>query len=811
MAVSTTNAISGPFVANGVTTAFPFTFKCLDIDEVRVTLTVSDVESDVSSDDYSVTLNALGNGGTVTFDTAPAAGSVLIYSDPEFIQETGFASGQPFSPAVLNTALDRAAVRDQYLKREVLSALRMPQGENAALLPSVAARLGKFLAFDAGGDPIAASGTGADGALRADLATLLGALMVGVSHPALATGTARTVAAELQDRPSVMSIGTVTADGVTDDSAALQDFIDECEAEGYGYMHFPGFKGNYKLDAPLRFHLGDFLIQGDAGVRLTHPFTDGTSRTMRQGALVAGTSTTHLLDIGDYKTKPGGDPSPYAENEARNLAMANTVKNIAMRGSTTATTDGIRLTGIQNGPDRIFVLRELSGYNLNRGIYVPPPPAGVTIQAANLHVEDVSINYGQYGMLADGWVYGAVFNNVNFEGNALGAIHGVFNSAIQISNSMLENTKNPVNLTPVTSLCVRAWGNYFEAHSTSDYLYRVVGYDSYLQYQADINGDILGSAVGLPTDHVRLEYGGRWKIDADRRYSVLIRDIPLNETFIIDNGSTIFERQGALRIDRLRGTLAAGFGFARTDPGSTHTHSYPHDPAVTVPAQTPLGVMDVVDMADGMRVDFGETINGKLIEMSFMMRCDPAQAVAFPPAQFQARTPAAQFVNGPGAIIDYLAGDISQGEWKMITILWRGSNIVDIVEFFVDNALRGKVQIAGVTHKIHGTYAGDGTDGIKVITPVALNYKPAIGSVASASTVTLPLSEVTKITGTTNIANITATRCAGRRVTLIFADVLTVTDGGNLKLSANLTTAANTTLTLVCDGTNWFEVGRSAN
>lgn len=84
-------------------------------------------------------------------------------------------------------------------------------------------------------------------------------------------------------------------------------------------------------------------------------------------------------------------------------------------------------------------------------------------------------------------------------------------------------------------------------------------------------------------------------------------------------------------------------------------------------------------------------------------------------------------------------------------------------------------------------------------------------TVASAATISVPdgLSLVL-ISGTTGIKTINATS-AGHVVTLKFAGALTVTDGSNLKLAGNFTTTADDTLQLVCDGTNWFEVGRSAN
>ena len=84
-------------------------------------------------------------------------------------------------------------------------------------------------------------------------------------------------------------------------------------------------------------------------------------------------------------------------------------------------------------------------------------------------------------------------------------------------------------------------------------------------------------------------------------------------------------------------------------------------------------------------------------------------------------------------------------------------------------------------------------------------------SVASAAAVTLPAyTDVVQVTGTTGITSIAASR-PGRRVTLIFADALTVTDGGNLRLAGNFVTTVDDTLTLACDGTNWHEVGRSVN
>lgn len=84
-------------------------------------------------------------------------------------------------------------------------------------------------------------------------------------------------------------------------------------------------------------------------------------------------------------------------------------------------------------------------------------------------------------------------------------------------------------------------------------------------------------------------------------------------------------------------------------------------------------------------------------------------------------------------------------------------------------------------------------------------------SVASATTIAIPdNADTCLITGTTTITSITAKR-AGTRVTLVFAGILTFTDGSNLKLAGNFVTTADDSINLVCDGTNWFEISRSVN
>lgn len=84
-------------------------------------------------------------------------------------------------------------------------------------------------------------------------------------------------------------------------------------------------------------------------------------------------------------------------------------------------------------------------------------------------------------------------------------------------------------------------------------------------------------------------------------------------------------------------------------------------------------------------------------------------------------------------------------------------------------------------------------------------------NIASAATINLlGRGEFFNITGTTNITSITAS-WIGRVVTLVFSDVLTFTDGSNLKIAGNFVTTADDTITLIAGSVNWYEISRSVN
>lgn len=93
-------------------------------------------------------------------------------------------------------------------------------------------------------------------------------------------------------------------------------------------------------------------------------------------------------------------------------------------------------------------------------------------------------------------------------------------------------------------------------------------------------------------------------------------------------------------------------------------------------------------------------------------------------------------------------------------------------------------------------------------------YNPGTGmgeDIASGAAINIPVKgTVFTVTGTTGINSFTGSGPA-RVITLVFADVLTLTDGSNLKLAGNFTTSADDILMGMWDGINFYEISRSAN
>jgi hypothetical protein len=135
---------------NGVTTVFPYAFKILSADDLKVT--VDNVLRTLGAD-YTVS-GVGGNGGNVTFLVAPANGAIVVrYSDTLMKRDTDYQQNGDFREDVVDADFDRLwlGLRDTTSKAD--RSLRAPPGETFGDLPVAATRVSKLLGFDGSGVP----------------------------------------------------------------------------------------------------------------------------------------------------------------------------------------------------------------------------------------------------------------------------------------------------------------------------------------------------------------------------------------------------------------------------------------------------------------------------------------------------------------------------------------------------------------------------------------------------------------------------------------------------------------------------------
>lgn len=441
MSVTVTNPVSPLYYPNGTTTVFPFDFKVMSENEVSLV----DADGDaVVGFSYSVTV-AEDEGGTVIFDTAPAAAdlaSFRIISAPALGQPSEFGSSTTFNPRTLNGPFDRLAVQVIDLANKVGRTLRLPIGSSAIDL--VGDRVGKFLSFDGSGNPIYSSGTGADAGLRVDLAGNGGAALSGFVQ-ASSSAVARSIQAKLRDTINVKDFGA-TGDGATDDSTAIQNAVNAAIANKSHRVFFPFQNGErYNLgSSTITIAASGFHLVGDAAP-LYNPDNNG---------YITGTAAV----LFDY----GGGSAAHATNQF-------TVDGLAFY-TTGLTQTAIKATQDNNGPHRGMIFRGVSGKGFARVISIAPP-TGANLGAATVVVEGCVFLGNTYSIYTDNRVFGLRF--VGNQSEQGGRIGGKWDAGISIADSMLEGQSDPISVDSNSpTLDVRA--AYFEAIS-GDYVMRIKG------------------------------------------------------------------------------------------------------------------------------------------------------------------------------------------------------------------------------------------------------------------------------------------------------------------------------------------------
>ncbi len=145
------------YVGDGEQTQFVYPFPIFAVADIAVYL-----DDTLQADGFTVSGVGVSSGGSVTFDTAPAASvRVTLRRDMTIQRTTDFQEGGAFRASVVNDELDRQTAAAQQIETGLGRAMRLAVTDVDAdlTLPSKVARANNLLGFDAEGRPTAASAT----------------------------------------------------------------------------------------------------------------------------------------------------------------------------------------------------------------------------------------------------------------------------------------------------------------------------------------------------------------------------------------------------------------------------------------------------------------------------------------------------------------------------------------------------------------------------------------------------------------------------------------------------------------------------
>jgi hypothetical protein len=140
---------------DGLSTTFPVPFYFLEADDLLVYL--GGLPQTLTTD-YSVSGAGNSAGGSVTFSTAPPAGTgnVVIIRDPDLLQSTRYPANDPFPAKTHETALDKLTMLVQRARDLIGRAFTLPDGDaSGASLTVPAPQAGYLIGWNGTGNGLA--------------------------------------------------------------------------------------------------------------------------------------------------------------------------------------------------------------------------------------------------------------------------------------------------------------------------------------------------------------------------------------------------------------------------------------------------------------------------------------------------------------------------------------------------------------------------------------------------------------------------------------------------------------------------------